>query len=77
MKTKEDDLYEVLSKLEKDELARYFGVSEAEFEKAEENSVTVSKDEHEVCERCRTAKIDVKERGDGHPLCDRCAKAIE
>jgi isoleucyl-tRNA synthetase len=77
LKVADAGLYEVLSKLEKDELARYFGVSEAEIEKAEENSVIVSKDEHEVCERCRTAKIDVKERGDGHHLCDRCAKAIE
>jgi isoleucyl-tRNA synthetase len=77
LKVADAGLYEVLSKLEKDELARYFGASETEIEKAEENSVIVSKDEHEVCERCRTAKIDVKERGDGHHLCDRCAKAIE
>jgi isoleucyl-tRNA synthetase len=70
-------LYETLSKLEKDELASYFGVSEAEIELGDADSVSVKKDEHEVCERCRIAKIDVKERDNGHHLCDRCAKAIE
>ena len=75
--TSDKALYETLSKLEKDELARYFGVSEAEMELGNADSVTVEKDEHEVCERCRIAKIDVKERDNGHHLCDRCAKAIE
>ncbi len=69
-------LLDVLSGLERDELARLFGVSEADVKEGA-NGVLVEKETHENCERCRIAKIDVKERENGHHLCDRCAEAVK
>ncbi len=69
------ELVNVLNSLEKDELARLFGVSEAIVTEGNEKA-EVSKDDDEICERCRNHKKDAIKRENGAILCDRCAKAL-
>lgn len=69
------ELVNVLNSLEKDELARLFGVSEAIVAEGSEKA-EVSKDDDEICERCRNHKKDAIKRENGAILCDRCAKAL-
>lgn len=69
-------LYETLSRLDSDELARLFGVSEVKLSFRSENKASVYKDEDPLCERCRNHKKDVHTHEDGSFICDRCAAAL-
>ena len=77
IKSDKTDFYKLLEGLEKDELARYFGVSEVEIVQGpgHSDSVTVKKDEHECCARCRNPKEHLEEVN-GMKLCHRCHEAI-
>ena len=65
----------VLKKLDDNEIARLFGVSEANITEGE-TKATIEKDDDPVCERCRNHKKDAVMRENGSVLCSRCLAAL-
>ncbi len=68
-------LYEVLKKLNEQELSEMFGVSQFELSNSDSLTIRISKAEGERCDRCRRIERDTKHYEDG-VLCGRCAKVM-
>ena len=73
--TNNETLFNVLKKLDDNEIARLFGVSEANITEGE-TKATIEKDDDPVCERCRNHKKDAVMRENGSVLCSRCLAAL-
>ncbi len=70
-----DGLYGTLSSLDKDEIARYFGVSKVVLAKGEKNQASSHKASGVLCDRCRNYRDDAKMSEEGC-LCERCREAL-
>jgi len=69
--------YELLAKMEKEELKRVLMVADLSLQQGTIGSVIVKKSEDQLCDRCRTYHSDVETNSEGQHLCPRCQAVLK
>ena len=68
--------FDVTAKIDKEELAEFFILSDLTIQPAQEATASVTKTAHKKCARCWRYRPDVGESAAHPDLCDRCEKVV-